>query len=388
MKTWQYLFLCIGFFSYSQNKLGGVVLDAMDKSPLEFVGIYNEQDHTMTNLDGKFLFSSTSDIITFYRPGYEKLVTSFEKVSDTIFLNKSVLELNEVTVSNEKTLWQKVRDSLKNNYALYPFKEKFLIRGVLRYSGAITRIQDMQGKLKRKTLLYTSEIEPETKDFTVELTNLRKVGLIRDEKEIYFRFDTLDALLKNLLPMNATGENFELIEFSLEKEQKVKLTFQLLSSIENINTFGHYIINTKNNAIEYFYMVVENNNGEYLKSKDSRYRTVLMEREVTLKQNPKNRKYYIESSKYDAKVEQTDAENTYTSFYDVSFIMTTTENEGDFEVKKNVSTSKDLFKIKYPYDEAFWNTQNQLLLTDEMKKFIEKTKDPDQEFKLSSNMNN
>ncbi|TLP80987.1 carboxypeptidase-like regulatory domain-containing protein [Maribacter sp. ACAM166] len=155
MKPHFCILLLFSIFTYSQNRRSGIVLVEADKSPMEFVGIYNGTEHTMTNADGRFLFSSTSDSITIYRPGYDKRSTSFQKVSDTIYLQKSVLELNEVTVTNEKTLWQKVKDSIKSNYALYPYKEKFLLRGVLRYNGEITRIQDIQGKLKRKTLLYT-----------------------------------------------------------------------------------------------------------------------------------------------------------------------------------------------------------------------------------------
>lgn len=100
-------FFIIFLFStllYSQNELSGIVVDNADKSPLEFVGVYNQADHTMTNADGRFQFSSTSDSIIIYRPGYDKIASTSNKTNDTIYLNKSVLELNEVTVTNEKTL--------------------------------------------------------------------------------------------------------------------------------------------------------------------------------------------------------------------------------------------------------------------------------------------
>jgi hypothetical protein len=109
-------------------------VDISDNSPLEFVGIYNKTDHTMTNADGRFQFSSTSDSIIIYRPGYDKTTSTFNKTKDTIYLHKSVLELNEVTVTNEKALWQKIKYYIDSNYPLYPYKEKFLLRGVLRYN--------------------------------------------------------------------------------------------------------------------------------------------------------------------------------------------------------------------------------------------------------------
>ncbi|MGC1515080.1 MAG: hypothetical protein WA810_05840, partial [Maribacter sp.] len=347
MKYLFHILLWAQFLGYAQHELGGLVLDEADKSPLEFVGIYNTLDHTMTNADGRFLFSSRSDSVIVYRPGYGKLSTTFQNIKDTIYLSKSVLELNEVTVTNAKPLWQKVKDSIKTNYALYPFKEKFLVRCMLRYNGEITRIQDMQGKVERKTLLYTQEIEADKNDFAVELTNMRKVGLVRDENDVYFIFDSFYGLFMSLIPMNATGDAFDLTESSFENNSKIKLAFTTSPSLTNEKTYGHYIINATNNAMERFYMVQEFSDNPFKKSGKSRYRTVFTEREISLKQSPKNSKYYIESSKYNVRVESTDETNTFTSFYDVSFIMTTTDNEGDYEVKKNVSTSKDLFKINH-----------------------------------------
>ena len=385
----QFFIICLfSTLLYSQNELSGIVVDISDNSPLEFVGIYNKSDHTMTNADGRFQFSSTSDSIIIYRPGYDKISTTLQKTNDTIYLNKSVLELNEVTVTNEKTLWQKVKDSIDSNYPLYPYKEKFLLRGVLRYNGEITRIQDLQGKLERRTLLYTQEIEPDKKDFKVELTNMRKVGLVLDENDIYFIFDSFYGLFMNLIPVNATGDAFDLIESTFENGSKINLSFQTKPEFTNEKVTGHYIINAKNNAIEQFKIVFEFENNPFSENEDSRYRTISIDKEISLSKSRKNQKYYIESSKYHVVIEQTDENNSYTSYYDVSFILTTSDNEGDFDVKKNVSTSKDLFKINYPYDQSYWNTQNQLLLTEEMLDFIEKVQDPNNEFKVRSNIKN
>ncbi|WP_424001965.1 hypothetical protein [Maribacter sp. IgM3_T14_3] len=382
-----FLFL-FSIFSHSQYSTSAIVLDSSDNAPLEFVGIYNSKDHTMSNADGRFQFSSSSDSVIVYRVGYDKLITTSQKVKDTIYLNKSVLELNEVTVTNKKKLWQKVRDSIESNYPTYPYQEKFLLRGVLRYNGEITRIQDIQGKLERRTLLYTKEIDPDKKDFKVELTNMRKVGLVKDEKQVYFIFETFYQLFMNFTPMNATGDAFDLTESTFENGNKINLSFHTKPEFDNEEVKGHYIINTENNAIERIYMTFNYKNNPYKEDGGTRYRTVTIEKEISLSKSSKNNKYHIASAKYDVKVELTDEQQSYTSYYDVSFILTTSDNEGDFDVKKNVSTSKDLFKINYPYDESYWNAQNQLLLTDEMVDFIEKVQDPNSEFKIRSNIKN
>ena len=408
MKPSFFLFFLLSFIGFSQQTIDAVIVDSADNVPLEFVGVYNSKDHTISNEDGRFQFSSLLDSIIIYRVGYDKLSTTFQKVKDTILLNKSVLELNEVTVTNEKTLWQKVGDSIRSNYPIYPYKEKFLLRGVLRYNGEITRIQDLQGKLERRTLLYTKEIDPDKKDFKVELTNMRKVGLVKDENEVYFIFETFYQLFMNFTPMNATGDAFEtfyqlfmnftpmnatgdafdLTEATFNNGSKTNLSFQTKPAIENEEVNGHYIINNNDHAIERIYMAINNKDNPYKKDGNIRFRTVSIEKEMSLSKSSNTNKYYIATAKYDVKVEVTDDKNSYTSFYDVSFILTTSDHEGDFPVKKNVSTSKDLFKIKYPYDQRYWNAQNQLLLTEEMLNFIDKVQDPNNEFKVRSNIKN
>ena len=388
MKPLLLVLFLFSYIGYSQQTINAIVIDSADNSPLEFVGIYNSKDHTITNEDGRFQFSSSLDSITIYRVGYDKLHTVFQKINDTIYLNKSILELNEVTVTNEKTLWQKVRDSIRSNYPIYPYKEKFLLRGVLRYNGEITRIQDLQGKLERKTLLYTGKINPDKKDFKVELTNMRKVGLVKDEKKVYFIFETFYQLFMNFTPMNATGDAFDLTESTFNNGSKTNLSFHTKPEFNNEIINGHYIINNDDNAIERMYMVINSKNNPYKKDGNIKFRTVAVEKEISLSKSLITNRYYIASAKYDVKVEVTDDKNSYTSYYDVSFILTTSDNEGDFDVKKNVSTSKDLFKIKFPYDQRYWNAQNQLLLTNEMLDFIEKVQDPSNEFKVRSNIKN
>ncbi|WP_299326396.1 hypothetical protein [uncultured Maribacter sp.] len=388
MKLPFFLLFLFSIFSHSQNNTSALVVDSADNSPLEFVGVYNSKDHTMTNADGRFQFSSSLDSIIVYSVGYDKLTTTSQKIKDTIYLNKSVLELNEVTVTNEKTLWQKVGDSVRSNYPTYPYKEKFLLRGVLRYNGEITRIQDIQGKLERRTLLYTKEIDPDKKDFKVELTNMRKVGLVKDEKKVYFIFETFYQLFMNFTPINATGDAFDLTESTFENGNKINLSFHTKPEFDNEKVVGYYIINNEDHAIERILIEIDFKNNPYKEDGETRFRTVSVEKEIYLSKSSENNKYHIASAKYDVKVELTDEQNSYTSFYDVSFILTTSDNEGDFDIKKNVSSSKDLFKIKYPYDQSYWNSQNQLLLTDEMLEFIEKVQDPNSEFKVKSNIKN
>ena len=176
---YNYFLVLFTTFCFSQNEKKAIILDKDDKQAIEFVNIYNSKDFTTSNEDGKFSFNSALDSIYFYKVGYDKLRTTFDKIQDTVYLEKSVFELAEVVVTNKRGLFQNIKDSLKNNYSLEPYSEKFLLRGVLKYNDSIVRIQDIQGKLKRKTLLYTSEMEVSKKDYEVEITNMRKIGILK-----------------------------------------------------------------------------------------------------------------------------------------------------------------------------------------------------------------
>jgi len=353
--------------------------------PMEFVAIYNDKDYTISNANGRYAFTSTSDSLTFYRIGYQKLKTTFGQLQDTIYLIKSPYELDEVVVTNAKTLWDKVRDSLPKNYNLVPYKEKFLLRGILKYNNKITRIQDMQGKLKRKTLLYSKNIALEKKDYEVELTNMRKVGIVRDEHDVYFRFPSFFSVFSEFIRINATGDDFILTENYIENRNKVEVKFASNATIKNTKDTGHYIINASNNAIESFTMRSESD-FPYTISGKSHYRTVLQEKTVLFTKGLKSEKYFISFAKSKVRVEQTDTDRTYTSYYDIELILMTSEPFGDFNVKSNVNEQKDIFKIDFPYDQSYWNSENQLLLTDEMQNFIKKVGDENTEFKIKSNL--
>lgn len=386
----KHLFLIFFCFSlticFSQNQHQGIVVDADSKEPIEFASIYNKEDHTITNADGRFLFSSNLDSVYIYNLGHKKIGATFKQLKDTIYLEKNLFELDEVVVTNIKTTFQKVQKAVAKNYSLEPYKEKFFLRGVLKYNDTITRIQDIQGKLERKTLLYHNNIKRTNKDYTIELTNMRKIGIVKDANNVYFNFPTFYGLFSEFVRINATGDGFTLTENYFDDGKKIKLKFDSNNTNEVYNISGYYMINTENYAIESFYLKTISKNVPYLNNKDTYYRTPFYEVQVFFSKDPKKDKYFMSSAKQNAKIELTDEQKTYKSFYDCSFILSTSNNFENFEVKKNVNSTKDIFKLKHPYDASFWKTQNQLLLTNEMLEFIKRAKDKNSEFKIRTNL--
>lgn len=380
-----YLLLLINAIGFSQNEKKAIILDKDDNQPIEFVNIYNSKDFTTSNEDGAFLFTSSLDSIYFYKAGYDKIATTFDNLKSTIYLEKSVFELAEVVVTNKKSLFQKIKDSLKNNYVFTPYSEKFLLRGLLKYNDSIVRIQDIQGKLKRKTLIYTSGIEIAKKDFEVEITNMRKIGILKDDNNAYFVFPSFNELLLDFVRINAVNDDFNLVEQTFENGTKIKWEFKS-NYADSLGTIsGNYIINTNNNAIEYFELNRINRKNNYQTSGDIKFRSDNFQIKVYFLKDEITQKYFMSNAKSNFRVETTDANNTFTSFYDVEFIWTTSDHFKDIAVKSNINENKDIFKLDYRYNPEFWNSNNQLLLTKEMTDFIEKLKSDDNEFKIKSN---
>ncbi|MEM9077919.1 MAG: hypothetical protein AAGC43_12815 [Bacteroidota bacterium] len=356
--------------SLAQNQKLGVVVDAESKAPLEFVDVYNTQDNTASNADGAFFFISELDSIIAYKVGYEELRTTFKDVQDTIYLKPSAFKLNEVILTNTKTLWDKVRDSIPKHYMFTPFKERFFLRCLLRQNAKIVRIQDIEGKLRRKTLIYRQGMESSLKDFSFEISNMRKIGVNKDENKVYFTFFSLSELLFETIRLNATGDGFTLTEKEYENENRAKIFFQSDTTIVGLNTSGHYIINNDSKAIEAFVMQSKIDRDKYFKNGPVRSRTIGVEQTVNFTRSTKWNKHFITSAKIIYTVEITHTKKSFKDIYTCEYILQTFDNNEDFAFESNVNAEKDIFKLKHDYNPEFWENQNKLLLTGEMEDFI------------------
>jgi hypothetical protein len=91
-------------------------------------------------------------------------------------------------------------------------------------------------------------------------------------------------------------------------------------------------------------------------------------------------------AKYKAILESKTKEQKKPTLFEIEIILYTTDPFGTADVKSNVNEQKDVFKLKFPYSDTFWQSQNQLLLTDEMLKFLSKLDTKNTEFKIRSNL--
>ncbi|MCF6297687.1 MAG: hypothetical protein L3J08_06845 [Flavobacteriaceae bacterium] len=367
----------------SQNIFQGVVVDKETLNSIEFVDVYNQENNTSTNKDGRFIFTSKIDSIKFSLLGYSSFETNFNDIkSDTIFLIQNIVELDEIILTtNDHYLFKNIRDNISNNYPSKPYREKFFLRGVLKRNDTIVRIEDFIGLVERKVLLTTKEVPKPKKNYTIELQNLRKAGIV--EKDVYFKQISFEKLFNIFASIGLQKKYFIFKEINLLDSTFVKLEFKPKKD-EKLSTHGYYIINKENFAIAEFYLI--NKNGlPLIKKRHIKYTTVLYEVRIKFKKDKKLKKYYVHKAKLNSRVEiqLKDSEKEY---YDVSYQYFTKNNFGDFGVKKNISISKDLFKIHYQYDAKFWNNQNELLLTKEMEGFLNTLDNKNNEFKVKSNI--
>lgn len=383
MKKAIIIFVCLIHFQnfFSQKTYEGMVVDGRTLLPIEFADIYSGTDYTSTNADGRFKIDSKNDSITFRRLGYEKIKTTFLNIEnrDTIRLYSIEYELEEVVIKNNETLLKEVFLEIKNNYPYKPYKEMFFLRVSLRRDGEIVKLQDFYGKLERQSLFGVEKVK---KNYKIELLSMRKAGL--EEKKYDVIFWSFNQLLSELTTIGINSDFFHL-KSKPYKDNFYKIEFLSKKGIEASNYLGYYIINSSDNSILEFYSKRISNNSKYKNILGIiKYRTTYIERFITFEKSEIVNKYYVSKFKENLTVEVIVKKETKPIIYDYSYILTTKNNFGTFKVTKNISSKKDMFKLKHKYEKSFWNNQKQLLLTKEMRYFLEKVKSS--EFKVITNL--
>ncbi|WP_311327820.1 hypothetical protein [Capnocytophaga sputigena] len=370
--------------SFSQNTLSKYLADKETKTPLKSATIHNANDYTVTNDDGHFVFYSTNDSITIKMLGYETLKTTFKALSrtkDTLYLTPKPFQLDEVTLSN-KNILQEAYNHATSNYPMEPFVEDFFLRCILKRNGELVKIEDFSGRIKRDKLLGAE------KNFTFQLLNMRKFGI--EKKGVRaddFELPSLNDLFQwwsNILFLNQENYHFSRPKTIDEQHQKIEYTPKNEDDYQK--SIGYFIINTDDYAIkERIYKTNPKTIHKipYTKKPFIKYRTIDYYCKDKLEKDAKKGKYFIANAIVNVKVEGYVGEERIV--YDVSFELIVTHPFSDLNTfKANVNGKKELFKLEVPYNKEFWETQNQLPLTNEMRDFINKPHNT-KEYRVISN---
>ena len=368
----------------AQHTTSKYLLDKDTKAPLRAATIHNANDYTITNDDGLFVFYSANDSITIKMLGYETLKTTFKALSrtkDTLYLTPKPFQLDEVTLSN-KNILQEAYNHATTNYPMEPFAEDFFLRCVLKRNGELLKIEDFSGRIKRDKLLGVK------KNFTFQLLNMRKFGIEKKGMRADdFDIPSLNDVFQwwsNILFLDSKEYRFSGLKVIDETHQQVIHTPK--NEEDNKSGIGHFIINTDDYAVkERIHKINPKiiHKIPYTKKPFIKYRTIDYFYKEKCEKDTKNNKYFIANAIVNAKVEGYVGEERIV--YDVSFELIVTHPFSDLSTfKANVNGKKELFKLEVPYNKEFWETQNQLPLTNEMRDFINKAHNQ-KEYRVISN---
>lgn len=388
MKNNYIALFCVFFISMignSQNfKISKTIVDKTTKLALENVSIYNEKDYSTTNQEGLFVFISDKNEINFNLLGYNAIQTTFDAIEkqDTIFMQAKTFELKEIVVSNLEPFMKKVYSKMGENY-ISNYTANFFLRNVLKRDNSIVVLQDINAKRGKNDNLKNSN--------EVEVLNMRKTSFFEKKTQIDFKFPDLDEFFRSMFPPLEkyifTEENYNDVDFK-------KILFEAKKkNVEGQISSGYFIINRNDYAIVELYITLRDNpdNVPFKKFLLSgvQYRTIKYERFMRFSKSAAVNKYYLNLSKLVASVEVMPSAKGESAFYfDLDMDYFTTNGITTEKVKSNFDTDKDVFKAKFPYSAEFWNTQNQLPLTSELKGFLKRVsenKDKKKEFEIIGN---
>lgn len=369
MKFYILLFLFISSFvnSFAQKNYNGEILDKNTLKPIEFVNVYNSKNYTLTNEDGKFDFTSKKDSITFSFLGYKTLKKTISELPENgiIYLDTETFELDEIILTNEKSTFKKMVKTIKS-YTPESYNEEFFLRTVLKRNDTLLKIQDINGVVNRKVLFSTTENPIRKKNYIVYVSDMRKAGF--KEENIYFRFSNFNELLTQFVNVNISLDNVLVNKKQLKDTNLVLLEIEPKSEEDTFKK-GHYIIDAKDNSLHNVFWICEMQ-GEFEKNGSLKYRTIMNELNVNFYKSEENNQYRIKNAKKNYTVECYYKDNKKI-IYDITYIYKTKEFNQNIITGNKVSTNKDIFKLKHPYNKNYWDNNPHLKLTDEMQHFLD-----------------
>lgn len=370
-------------FSYSQNfQTKKIVVDATTKLPLENVIVFNENDNSTTNADGKFIFVSQKNEINLNLLGYEGVKTTFEVLkgtSDTIFMQLKPTQLQEVVISNTSSYMQKIYNKIKDN-VLLNYTVDFFLRNTLKKQNENIVLQDIYAKRNQNTT--------NKKKISIEILNMRKIKLSEKKDHIDFKFQDFDEFFSMIAP-DVIKCNFTEVPFNDTHLQKILFETKEKDQAGQIWK-GYFIINRNDYAIIEINIMSNNDLNElpYKKGLTAsvKHRTIKWNKWIQFTKDKKSNKYYPSNLKMECRVEVMADKRIF--FYDNNIDYFVTNNPTNNKVNSNFSTDKDIFKAKFPYSKDFWDNQNQLPLTTTLELFLKSVaekKDKTKEYEAIGN---
>jgi hypothetical protein len=379
-------------FGFSQDyKTSKIIVDKETNKPLEFVNINNDLDNTISNEDGKFFFTSNKNSLKISRIGYQSVATTFDAIAfrDTLFLEVSTTELDEIIVINTASLLNDVYKNIVNWYPTQPYSEKFFLRCLLKKNNEICRLQDISGKIESNTLFLSQTLKK--KEYKLEVLNLRKKDIVDRNQVEYFEFLSAKNLFMWFASIFTVPSDYIFTKVKSNDPQYIKIEYSKSDqNTNNMNRNGYYIINREEKTIKEVGYKLEGAISQipYQSRGVVKWRTIDTELVVNYVKSAKNNLYHVGHAKLSTITEVINEKKGKKDIYEAIYDLITVESFLQETVKPNFAITRDLLKANFSYSEDFWKNQNQLPLTNELKSFLNRvddTKSIKSDFKIQGN---
>jgi hypothetical protein len=389
MKIKNLIFICVVIFTfsvYSQSTYKKTVWDEECDCAVKYATINSDvNDYVISNEEGVFTFKTNNDYATIRMLGYKvKKINLKDVTNDTIYLKPKLYELEEVVIVSDGYFKSMIK-SIPKNYALQPHTEKFYLRAILKRNNQIIKAIDLSGKVRKETLFNTMSVPMPKKNYTVQVENIRKAG------KIFRDYDFTIINFKNFFDLHSSfyisPENFNIEYKSLKDNSYTKVIAIQKEKKTTSNQKGYFFVNNKTKNFEQANIFTEFFDGFVKIDKNLKNRTVFYDVTSDFTKNPFNNKLQINKCKINIQVEILNKDKL--DKFDLSFIYFANPIKTNPKIKNNVKQNKDIFDLKFKYDEKYWQKQEKLPLTKEMQEFINEinSKGKYSDFKTKTNIN-
>ncbi|WP_417885917.1 hypothetical protein [Zunongwangia sp.] len=218
------------------------------------------------------------------------------------------------------------------------------MRGIIKRNDSITKLVDLSGRIRRKSLF--GDLETNTrpkKNYKVNIQHVRKAEIRKQDLE-FILFD-LEEVFNFLSRVIAKSDSTETEILNID-DTRQKLRFVPSENEENI---AYYIVNKKDKAIEELYLKLTNMDSTFIENRDAYSKTNLFTFHSFF--SKKKDKYVLSKG-----IIQFDQDVIYqqdTSNYKGRYYLLENEQFNPDKIRHNVSANKDIFKIRKRYKEEF-----------------------------------
>jgi hypothetical protein len=370
--------------NYAQNTTEKILWDKSENIPIPYATIKSDQTFTISNEKGYFAIDFKSGKLLIQNLAYQNLEidAAYFKNNDTIFMKSAVYELDEIVIDKNER-FNKMRQTIKTDYALEPHQEKFFLRAVIKKNNEFYKIVDFSGYVEKKTLFGTSIKAASKKNYTVQIENTRKAGF--EHKDFDFEFFSFNIFFEVIASIYLAPEIYN---YSYETSDDDKFTKILATpkDKDKVKRLGYYFVDNADNTFNEAYIVSKSPDAEFTKIIDYKFRTIFFEVKSNFARNEKTNKHQLNLSVLKATTEV--FRNNERDEFTITYIYYANPTNTEMKLKSNVNLKTDMFELRGKYDAKYWEENQILPLTVEMQEFINKVNSANEksDFKSKSNM--